>query len=371
MSRLVALAVLSCGLFALAAEVEPKQKVGDWLLFRRTPEQTGFTKAKAPEKLDVLWKFTTGDSIESAVAVADGVVFAASMDEHLYAIDLDTGKQKWKYKAGPFKAPPSVRNKLVYVGDLDGYLHCVDAAKGEKKWTFEAGGTEIGGANFHEGNVLFGSHDENLYSVSGMGKENWKFKIDGPIYGSVSVSQGKTFLAGCDSQLHVIDVKTGKADRSVDLGGQSAATAAVMGDVLYVGTMKNEVKAIDWKKGDEVWTYKGGRNTQAFYSSPAVSAQYVVIGNRDNRVHCIDRRTGKGVWRFVTENKVDGSPVIAGSHVVVGSLDAKLYVIDLEKGKEVASLALDGAISASPVVLDGKILIGTQKGTVYCLGKKK
>src|SRR5262249_59394262 len=69
MSRLAALTLLCCGLFALAAEVEPKQKVGDWLLFRRTPEQTGFTTAKAPEKLEVLWSFKTGDSIESAVAV--------------------------------------------------------------------------------------------------------------------------------------------------------------------------------------------------------------------------------------------------------------------------------------------------------------
>src|SRR5262249_44664048 len=153
------------------------------------------------------------------------------------------------------------------------------------------------------------------------GKENWKFKIDGPIYGTVSTSNGKTFLAGCDSQLHVIDVKKGKPDRSVDLGGQSAATAAVFGDVLYVGTMKNEVKAIDWKKGEEVWTYHPGRNGQAFYSSPAVNDKYVVIGNRDNRVHCIDRKKGTNVWKFSTENKVDSSPVIAGSYVVVGSLD--------------------------------------------------
>lgn len=376
MSRLAVVILLSSALFVLAAEVEPKQKVGDWPLFRLTPEQTGFTKAKAPEKLDVIWKFETGDSIEGAVAVADGVVFAASMDEHLYAIDLITGKEKWKYKAAPFKAPPAVRNKRVYVGDLDGYLHCVDAAKGEKKWKFEAGGAEIGGANFDDKGVLFGSHDENLYHVSYEGKELWKFKIDGPIYGSVPTAQGKTFLAGCDSQLHVVDLKKsleakeGKVDRSVDLGGQNAATAAVVDDVLYVGTMKNELKAINWKKGEEVWTYKPGRNGQAFYSSPAASANYVVVGNRDNRVHCIDRHKGTGVWKFATGNKVDSSPVIAGDRVVVGSLDGKVYVLDLEKGTAIASLALDGPVSASPVVLEGKILISTQKGTVYCLGKK-
>lgn len=356
----------------VAGAQEPEPKTNDWPLFRRTPEQAGVTKDTVPDKLEVLWQFKTEDSIEGAVAVAGDVVYAASMDEYLYAINLTSGKEKWKYKAGPFKAPPAIRDGLVYAGDLDGKLHCIDAGKGTKKWIFDTeSGTELGGANFHGSDVLFGSHDENLYCVDKDGKERWKFKIDGPIYGSVSVSAGKTFLAGCDSKVHVINVKDGKEERSVDLGGQTAATAAARGDVIYVGTMRNEVKAIDWKKGEVVWTYKAARNAQAFYSSAAVNEKYVVIGSRDNSVHCIDRKTGNGMWTFPTGNKVDSSPVIAGSRVVVGSLDGKVYVIDLEKGKQVTSVTLDSAIAAAPVVVGGKVLIGTQKGTLYCLGVKK
>src|SRR5207249_1587403 len=97
------------------------------------------------------------DSIEGAVAVSGGTVYAGSMDEHLYAVDLKDGKRKWAYKAAPFKAAPAVRAGLVYVGDLDGMLHCVDGATGSKKWTFEAG-AEAGGANFHGDDVLFTSH---------------------------------------------------------------------------------------------------------------------------------------------------------------------------------------------------------------------
>jgi outer membrane protein assembly factor BamB len=339
----------------------------DWLLFRRTPQQTGVTPTTVPNKLVVLWTFKAEDSFESAVAVSRGVVYAGSMDEHLYAVNLKDGKQKWKYKAGPFKAPPAVRGGLVYVGDLDGILHCVDGARGTKKWTFEAG-AEAGGVNFHGDDVLFASHDENLYCLTRDGKQRWKFRTEGQIYGSVSVAEGKTFLVGCDSKLHVIDIAKGKELHSVDLGGQTAATAAVRGDKLYVGTMRNQVKAIDWKKGEEVWTYRPDRQAQAFYASAAVNDKYVVIGNRDNRVHCIDRKKGEVVWTFPTGNKVDSSPVIAGSRVVVGSLDGKVYVLDLASGKEVTKVTLDGPISAAPVVVGGKVLIGTQKGTLYCLG---
>lgn len=340
---------------------------GDWPVFHGNPEQTGVAAGKLPDKLETLWTFKTDDAFENAVAVAGGVVYAANMDEHLYAIDLTTGKQKWKYKGAPFKGSPAIKCDVVYVGDLDGLLHAVETKTGKKKWTFEAN-AEIGGVNFHQENILFASHDENLYCLTKDGKERWKFKTDGPIYGSPAVASGKTFLVGCDSQMHVIDVDKGKELGAVNLEGQTGGTAGVLGDVLYVGTMKNEVKAIDWKKGTVVWTYADSK--QAFYSSPAVTSKYVVIGSRDKMLHCIDRAKGTGVWTFATGNRVDSSPVIVGSRVVVGSLDKKLYVLDLDKGTKVQEILLDGPVAGSPVVVDGKVIIGTQKGTLYCLGKK-
>ncbi len=359
------IATLAVPLAALSDET----KQSSWPLFRHNPEQTGVTTAKLPAKLQTLWTFKAGDAFENAVAVNGGVVYAGAMDEHLYAIDLAGGTQKWKYKGGPFKSSPALRDGYVYIGDLDGNVHCVDAAKGTKKWIFETS-AEIGGVNFYRDDILFTSHDEHLYCVSKDGKLRWKFKTDGPIYGSPAVTDGKTFLVGCDSQMHVIDVGNGKEIRSVELGGQTGASAAVLGDVLYIGTMGNVVKAIDWKKGEVVWTFKPGRNAQAFFSSPAGTNKYVVIGSRDRRVHAIDRLKGTGVWSFPTGDKVDSSPVVAGNKVIVGSLDGNLYVLDLDTGKEIQKIALDGPISASPVVLDGKVLIGTQKGTLYCLGVK-
>src|SRR5579871_5142860 len=105
----------------------------DWPVFRGNSEQTGIATVQLPDKLDLLWKFSTQDSIEGAAAIADGVVYIGSFDEHLYALDLVSGKEKWKYKAGPIKAAPAVRGGMVYVGNADGVFHCVDAARGEKR----------------------------------------------------------------------------------------------------------------------------------------------------------------------------------------------------------------------------------------------
>src|SRR5262249_23549677 len=147
------------------ADKKPAQENGtkevagaDWPLFRGNPLQTCVPASPSPDKRDVLWQLKAGDAIEAPAAIANGVVYVGSFDEHLYAIDLATGQQKWKYKAGPIKAAIAVRDGAVYVGNLDGVFHCVDAAKGTKRWAYkvESGADIPSQAHFVGGSVLFG-----------------------------------------------------------------------------------------------------------------------------------------------------------------------------------------------------------------------
>jgi outer membrane protein assembly factor BamB len=343
----------------------------DWPVFRGNSEQTGVAAATLPDKLELLWKFSTQDSIEGTPAIAGGVVYIGSFDEYLYALDLASGKEKWKYKAGPIKAAPAVRGGMVYVGNADGMFHCVDAAKGEKRWTFETDGEITSGANFAGDLIVFGSHDETLYCLTKDGKEKWRFKTQGPVYGSAAVVGGKTFVAGCDSKLHVLDVATGNEERSVDLGGQTGATGAVLGDHLYVGTMTNQFDAIDWKQGRLDWTFQADERPQPFYASAAVTDRLVLAGSRDRRLHALERKTGKEAWSFATEGKVDASPVVAGKRVFAPSLDGNLYILDLDAGNKLDKITLDGPIQGSPAIAGDRLILGTTKGTVYCFGAKK
>jgi outer membrane protein assembly factor BamB len=345
---------------------------GDWPLFRGNTLQTGVVAVALPDPLAIRWQFKTKDSFEGAAAIVGDTVYAGSLDEHLYALDLATGQVKWKYKAGPFKAPVSVRDGAVYAGDMDGGFHCVDAATGQKRWVYKLDQEITSGANFVGDHVLFGCGDETLYCLSRDGKPLWKFKVPGgPVMGTPAVVGNHTFAAGCDSTLHVIDTANGKDLRGVDLGSQVGASVAVMGDQLYIGTMGNQVLAIDWKKGEIQWTFEEEKRPQAFFSSAAVTDSLVVVGSRDKHVHALDRKTGKPVWSFPTRGRVDSSPAIAGSRVYVGSQDGNLYVLDLANGREVAKLNLGSQINASPAVAAGCLVIGTEDGTLYCLGAKK
>jgi outer membrane protein assembly factor BamB len=344
----------------------------DWPLFRGDARMTGASAAKLPDKLDERWAYKCKDAIESAPAIADGVVYVASTDKYLYALDLATGKEKWKTLLGPMKAAPAVHKDRVYVGDLEGKFYAVDAATGKKDWTFETSGEIHAGANFYKDDVLIGSHDSNLYRLSPDGKKVWEFHIDGPVNGSAAVVGEKTFVAGCDSVLHVVDLNTGQSVGSVDLGGQAAATAAVGDDLVVVGTMTNLVVGIDWKNLKKVWEFEPKRRSQPFYASAALSDKLVVAASRDKKVYALDRATGRERWNFVTEGIVDASPVVAGGRVYVGSLSStgEFYVLDLASGKQVQLITLDGAVTGSAAVGPDCVVVGTERGTVYCLGKK-
>src|SRR5262249_9662483 len=98
-----------------------------WPLFRGNAPMTGVVADALPDPLTERWPFETKDSIEGAAAIVGDTVYVGSMDEYLYALDLANGNLKWKYKAGPIKAAPAVRDGAVYVGDSDGVFHCVDA----------------------------------------------------------------------------------------------------------------------------------------------------------------------------------------------------------------------------------------------------
>jgi outer membrane protein assembly factor BamB len=82
------------------------------------------------------------DVFTSSPAVANGRVFFGVGDGNLYAIDADSGVQKWVFKAGQdpaihnqvgFQSSPAVVDGTVYVGCRDAHVYAIDAATGQKK----------------------------------------------------------------------------------------------------------------------------------------------------------------------------------------------------------------------------------------------
>ncbi len=360
-------------IFCFTLLLLPVSALADWPLFRGNAAQTGVAGETLPEPLAIRWQVKLPRGIASTAAIVNGVAYVGCFDDHLYAFDLAGGTQKWKFKGGSFKAAPSVLDGAVYIGDEDGTFYCVDAAKGTKRWDVDVEATITGGANFAGDLVLFGTHDSTLHALRRAdGKPAWTYKTkQGPVFGSAVVADGKTFLAGCDSMLHIVDVKDGKGIAQVELSGQSGSTAAFLAGKLYVPNMTNQVQAVDVAKRAVAWSFEPDES-QAFNCSAAVTDQRVVVGSDDGNVYALEPVKGMRVWTFQTKKgRVECSPVIAGKRVYVGNTAGTFFVLDLDKGTEVQKLQLGKGITASAAVGEGCLVIGTTDGMLYCLGKKK
>ena len=365
---------LAC-LAALVFAAVPLAGAADWPVFRGDAAMTGLAPAATPalpDQLAEVWSAHCGDGIDATPAVAGGTVYVASLDRNLYALNGSDGKLKWKTPLGVLRAPPAVKGNRVYVGDMEGKFYALDAATGARVWTFETQGEIHAGANFVGEDILIGSHDSTLYRLSPEGKKVWEFKIDGPINGAAPVVGNSTFVAGCDSILHVLDVATGKEQRQCDLGGQAGATAAVGADLAYVGTMTNQVLAIDYKAGKRVWVFEAKRRQQPFYSSAAITPGAVLVGSRDKKLYALDPLTGAERWSVATDGNVDASPLVVGNRAYVGSQSGtgEFYVLNLADGRIVQQLSLGSPITASAALAEGGIVVGTDKGVVVKLGRK-
>ena len=360
--------LLLLGVIALsqAAPIQP-----DWPMFRGSPSLTGVSEAALPATLKLRWSFQAKDSIESSAALVAGTAYFGSMDGALYAVDLATGKQRWRYATSGAvqESSPCVHNGTVYIGDLNGVFHAVDASTGKARWTFKADAEIKSSPNCSGNKVYFGSYDQNLYCLSAdTGALLWKYATEGPVHCTPALDKTRVYISGCDETFRAIDAASGKQIYELPMGAYTGASAALRDDHAYAGTFGNEVLGIDLLRHDVQWSYKHATRSFPFYSSAAVTEDRVVLGGRDKMVHCIERSTGKEIWTFTTRSRVESSPLIAGNRVYVGSNDGLLYVLELASGKKLWDFTAGAPLSASPAASQGLLVIGSQDGVLYCFG---
>ena len=134
-------------------------------MFRGGPERTGVYEPGGPTLGRQLWKFKTGDFVDSSPAISSGMVYFGSYDDHLYALDAGSGQEKWKFDAGSgFYSSPAISGGVVYFGSNDGHLYALDASSGQEKWKFKTGDGIWSSPAISGGVVYFGSTDGHLYA---------------------------------------------------------------------------------------------------------------------------------------------------------------------------------------------------------------
>ena len=318
--------------------------------------------AVAAGKGSVKWKFKTGgerrytathlhgfepaaeampdpfDVFLSSPAVVNGAVYFGSSDGNVYALDAATGTQRWKFHTGDVvHASPAIADGKVFVGSWDSYFYALDAATGALVWKFKTGedpkihnqqGIQAS-ALVIAGVVMFGCRDSMFYALdAATGKRKWTFSNKGSwVVGSAAARDGKVYFATSDSaKLYGFDAKSGS--QLFDLDFQKwpmFSSPAIAGTMLYVGSHRGRLLAIDLDLHKVAWSFDtdGEQQNAATYvnadGTPNYDAAFADSFYDDLIV---------GVTKMMSLGAVLSSPVVANGIVYFGSTDGNVYALE-------------------------------------------
>jgi outer membrane protein assembly factor BamB len=271
-------------------------------------------------------EMTEGGSFHFSI-VHKGVVYAPSGDHYVYAIDMRSGKEIWRFRTGGCNyGMPGTDGSLLYVPSYDGHVYALDLETGEEAWRFRTDGKVFASPYSSGGIVVFGSADSNVYAVeSKTGRLIWKFRTGAETASSPIIHDGMVFTGSCDRNLYCIDLKT----------------------------------------GSEMWRFTTGEDVML--NRPAlISAGRIYFSSFDNYLYCVDTRTGREIWRFRTGKYGNvGPPFLHGNHLYHCTNDGIVYKLTMD-GKEVWRF-LAGEMTVKAVVHEGIVYFGSEDGFFYAV----
>jgi outer membrane protein assembly factor BamB len=208
------------------------------------------------------WRYSTGARVVSSPAIANGVVVVGSQDGVLHAIDITSGKAKWRFATEGTKlesknfgfdrttiqSSPAVANGVVYFGARDGWWYAVDIATGKERWRVDHKVSWINTSPaVSDGLVYVGSSDAHFVQAvdAASGDERWRTPTTGIVWASPAVDDARVYIGEGDGTMYALDKKTGKEAWRYRAGARILSSAIVHDGRLIFGSDDGSVYAIN------------------------------------------------------------------------------------------------------------------------------
>ncbi|GGC78159.1 outer membrane protein assembly factor BamB [Marinobacter halophilus] len=305
----------------------------------------GLLVAVEPENGKTRWQRRSEDRIFAGMGGDSNHLYYITRDAELVALSRETSDEVWR-SALPTEglAAPQSNGALVVTQTTDGRVIGFDASNGEQLWQYDgqvpvlsmrtAAAPLVGGdvviASFANGRVIALTADA--------GQPVWQYEVGQP--------QGRTEL-----------------ERLVDIGGQPL----VVDSAIMVAGYQGKLALVDIRTGQEIWS----RRASSFYS-PSIGAGNIFLSSANGDVVAYrgsDRRElwlqDRLSWRQLTQ------PIAAGDYLITGDYEGYLHALSLSDGSLQGQMKFDSDGIRVPVQIieDGNLLVFGNGGrmTVFTL----
>jgi outer membrane protein assembly factor BamB len=212
------------------------------------------------------WEFSEAKDRYIAKALLMGdLIYAGSADGSLYALGLD-GKLRWEFTTGhAIWSPPATDGKVLYVASMDHHIYAIDPQSGEQIWvTEDLGGQLVAMPALSPSGVLyvgaFGARTDNpergsrLVAVdSSNGQVLWSQPTAGWVWATPLLKEDVLYFGDMEGFAYAFNAADGKKvwSRQLDTGVNRSITGApvIMGNRLYFGSKAGLLYILNLKDG--------------------------------------------------------------------------------------------------------------------------
>lgn len=257
------------------------------------------------------------------------------------------------------------------------FVYAVDVNTGAEVWRFpaEADGNYTFFATpvlTEDGQLLIGSEGKSHAFISinpATGKENWTESFmgaKGKWVAAPLVFNERIYAPNTDGFLYILDMEGKPASEPIELGGSLWSAPVTDGNLLYIASLDHHLHIIDPVNGvlNEPVDLGG-----AIPASPALTDGGVIVGSFTSNIDFVSS-SGEHEVLATASNWVWGTPALVDETLYYADLSGNVFSLDLATGSQNwGTLQPDGPIAASPLVVGEQIYIATEEGTFYALDR--
>jgi outer membrane protein assembly factor BamB len=304
-----------------------------------------------------LWRVDTKPKDSDSTNVGGGLgadgttLYAVNGLFQLVALDIATGKEKWRHDLGvPLRSPPTIADGRVFVITIDDRLFAFTAADGRQLWTHQAATPVLAmlgqpAPAYYQGLVIAGFGSGELACLRGdSGSVVWTDGLGASqgratvadflsIRGLPVVVNGLVYAISMGGLLICNDVPTGRRVWDRQVAGED--TPYVAGEWMFIVSAQQEAAAINLNDGRVSWISQlphyedpvKRKSTLTWYGPLLVSDRLVVTGTSQDALS-ISPYTGEILGHIkLSEAAAPVAPIVADGTVLLVTNDARLIAL--------------------------------------------
>ncbi|MFB3894410.1 MAG: PQQ-binding-like beta-propeller repeat protein [Phycisphaerae bacterium] len=351
----------------------------------------------------IIWKYTCEPpAFGASIVLGGGALYYHAAGGEAVALDLATGKERWRNKDGLKALGTNVgtvsgnysmyaRDRVIFWGGRSGKAFALDAAKGTPAWESAASG---GRPMFLVGDRLYTypkhTHEffaDRKYLIHAIdpaaGNEIEAFEAWMPGCGAGTASGSTIFSSG--AYFNSYDIEAKRAMSNSGFFRSNCGEGMVVGNGLVFSppfkctcnySMHGSIAlgpAKDWVAPD------GGKDAAGrFTRGPAFDKHLAAAGQDDDWAcahhdvkHSADSKAELQLplaigWQQTLRGKLT-PPITGGGQVYVASAEGYVWALDAASGEVRWRFRCGGEIHIAPTYWRGRVLAGCDDGRVYCL----